>query len=389
MMSVALLLCPFAFTMGAFVFSGVLAPMAEALGVSVGAAAALQSGFAIACALSGPVLARLTAALPRKSLLLGVLFVLTVLNAGSAVAADYPSLLVLRILVGGLGALAFPLATAIAATNTSEEGRPAAIAKVYAGIPLAMIAGIPLGSVLGNAFGWQACFAATALFCALAFAMVLAFVPANQLDPQKTAVPNGALNKGVLAHLGIMLLASTALFTLVGLLGPVIRALTGFGGPGIAALQVLAGVGSLVGIKMGARQAGGGRYLLSGLFAVLAASLAVTVPSLGLQHAGTAGLIAITLSVILGPIAQFAIGATVQARLARLAGPSATLVFSLNASMVYLGQGLGIAFGALALDLAGIAGAPAIGTVIALIGCLFALRLGRSTAQQNLQTVRG
>jgi predicted MFS family arabinose efflux permease len=77
MMSLALLLCPFAFTMGAFAFSGALVPMAASLGVTVGEAAALQSGFAIACAICGPVLAKLTSSLPRKPLLLTVLMLMT------------------------------------------------------------------------------------------------------------------------------------------------------------------------------------------------------------------------------------------------------------------------------------------------------------------------
>lgn len=389
MMSLALLLCPFAFTMGAFAFSGALVPMAASLGVSVGEAAALQSGFAIACAFCGPVLAKLTSSLPRKPLLLTVLMLMTALNLLSAVVPGYGALMVSRVLVGGVGALAFPLATAIASAGATAESRPAAVAKVYAGIPLAMIIGIPIGSVLGNTIGWQACFAAMGVVSAMAFALVLVSVPSKLPMQKHTAGSHATVGVAIVAHLGIMLIASTALFTLVGLLGPIIRALTGFSGLGIAALQVIAGLSSLAGIRLGARYATvQNRSLLAVLFLVLAGSLAVVVPSLGLQQAGSIGLGTMLLSVVLGPVAQFAIGATVQARLAALAGSSATFVFALNASMVYLGQGLGIALGAVALDLSGIASAPAIGTAIALTGCLFAVWLGHFT-KNNFQTARG
>jgi predicted MFS family arabinose efflux permease len=206
---------------------------------------------------------------------------------------------------------------------------------------------------------------------------------------QPAAGAREPVGASMVAHLGIMLIASTALFTLVGLLGPIIRGLTGYSGPGIAVLQVIAGLSSLAGIRLGARYAmGQNRSLLAVLFLVLAVSLAVVVPSLGLQQAGSIGLGTIFVSVVLGPVAQFSIGATVQARLAALAGSSATFVFALNASMVYLGQGLGIALGAVALDLSGIASAPAIGAAIALTGCLFAVWLGHFT-KNNFQTARG
>ena len=92
---IALLLCPFGFATGAFVFSGVLEPMAAALGISVAATATLQSGFAIACAISGPFLAHWCRTLPARPVLISVMIALTLLNAASALAPDFNSLFVL------------------------------------------------------------------------------------------------------------------------------------------------------------------------------------------------------------------------------------------------------------------------------------------------------
>ncbi len=390
MMFVALMLCPFAFIMGAFVFSGVLAPMAVDFGVSVGAVAALQSALAISCALSGPFLARMTQKLPKRAVLLAVLFALIALNTASALTAHYPSLLVLRILVGIIGALAFPVATALAVSSVDDGDRAGVIAKVYSGIPLAMIAGIPLGSLVGNAYGWPACFLATAAVCAIAFVFVALWVPNEQPDNPIPSAGTRGVNKAVVPYLVITLLASAGFFTLVGLLGPVIRSLTGFGGPGIAALQVLAGVASLAGIKLGARLAAyNWRYTLAGLSAVLAISLAALVPAFGFQVAGTPALSLVLISLILGPVTQFAINTNIQARLAGLAGGSATLVFALNASMIYLGQGLGIGLGSLTLNAIGIAGIPLSGTFVAVIGFMIAAWLGQTAVRNKLQTARG
>lgn len=376
---IALLFCPFAFTTGAFVFSGVLQPMAAALGVSVAAVATLQSTFAIACALCGPVLAHLTRALPPRALLLGILVLLTVLNGASALVTEFRTLFALRLLVGGVGSLAFPLATALAASGAAPETRPKAISTVYAGIPAALIVGIPLGSVTGNAFGWPASFISTAAICALAVVLVWSFVPASGRLGQGGEPSAPRFAKGIFAHLGVTLIASTTLFSVAGLIGPIIRATTGFTGPGIAAMQFLVGLSGLVGVRLGAgMSARGGRYALVLPFAMLAISLGILVSPLTGGVVSALTLVAMVVSIGTGPSAQSVTGTLVQARLAELAGNAATLAFALNGSMIYLGQGLGILIGAAALQRWGLGAVPISGLVLILPGIALALLIARS-----------
>ncbi|WP_321343337.1 MFS transporter [Breoghania sp.] len=385
---IALLFCPFAFTTGAFVFSGVLQPMAASLGVSVAAVATLQSVFAIACALCGPVLAHMTRRLPPRTLLLGVLLLLTILNAASALAGDFRTLFVLRLLVGGIGSLSFPLATMLAVSGTTAEGRPKAISTVYAGIPMALIVGIPLGSVTGNAFGWQASFVAVAAICAIAVVLVAAFVREGA-GPVPGAAQGAAPRFGsaIFTHLGVTLIASTALFSMVGLIGPIIRATTGFSGTGIAAVQFLAGLSSLVGVRLGsALVARDVRYGLVVPFALLLVSLGIVVSPLVGGVVTVVTILAMIASVSLGPAAQSATGTLVQARLAEMAGSAARLAFSLNGSMIYLGQGLGIVLGAAAFEQWGLGAAPATGLILTLPGIALALHVARALKNSPTQT---
>lgn len=373
---IALMFCPFAFTTGAFVFSGVLEPMAVVLGVSVAAVATLQSAFAIACALCGPLLAQATRRLPPKALLLTVLALLVMLNGASAMAADYEALFGLRLLVGGVGSLAFPLATVLAVAGVTAGDRPKAVSAVYAGIPMALIVGIPLGSVAGNAFGWPASFVATAAICAAALVLVWRFVPAAPLAERATG--QSRFGAPVFAHLGVTLIAATALFAMVGLIGPIIRATTGFSGAGIAALQFLAGLSSLAGVRLGARLvAQRARFALLVPFGLLAASLSLAVLPLSAGIVSLFTVAGMVASVCFGPAAQSATGALVQSRLADLAGPAATLAFALNGSMIYLGQGLGIVMGAAALTHAGLSAAPMTGLVLTLPGIFLAVLIAR------------
>ncbi len=384
----ALILVPFAFTMSGFVFSGLLEPMAAALDVTVAVVGTIQAAFAIACAVAGPVLARVTMHLPRRGLLLGSLAVLALLNLASGLVSDFELLFALRLLAGGLGALAVPLAMTIAAALATPKKRPGAIAAVYSGIALGMMLGVPLGSIVGAETGWQASFLLAAGVCGLAFLTTSALVPAPTaapaLAPSTSASPDSArapakgLDGRVIGYLCVTFLAFSTMFALVGFIGPVIGTATGMGAVAIAPFQILSGVGCLLGLGIGARMArapSGAR--LPALFVGMGLSLVVLIQPLATGAGGVHGIGAMLLSVIIGPAALFATAPIVQTRLAETAGEAVTFAFALNGSMVYLGQGAGVALGAASLGVAGLPGAPIAGALLAVPGAALALALAR------------
>ena len=213
----ALMLAPLAFTTGVFVFAGVLTPMAEDLGTSIGKAGQLQSLFTITCAICGPILAILTGKFDRKALLLLTLAYLTVMNAASALMPGFTGLAVSRALTGAFGALALPLASTIAVSLVGPEKRARALAVVYGGVTLAFLSGIPLGSAIGEIYGWRSSFWLASGLCAVALLMTLAFVPRVPTPP---APPKGAF-KAVMTwpttgYLLVTLLAFAAIFVVIG-----------------------------------------------------------------------------------------------------------------------------------------------------------------------------
>lgn len=369
---------PFVFTLGGFVFVGLLGPMAEALGTSIARVATLQAAFAFACALAGPPLAHVTRNLPRKGLLLATLVLLTLANLLSALAPGFGELMLLRILLGGFGALALPLAMAIGVALTPEAQRPRAVAAIYAGVAFGLMLGVPAGSLIGGAFGWRASFGLAAALCALSLLLVawrVPHLPALPLPPRASALSGRAWG-----YLAVTLLAFTAMFTLVGFIGPVIARLTGYGAGGIAALQVLIGVSCLLGLRFGAALTGGARGGLPLLFAGIALGLLLLVHPLALGGASLYGLLAMVLSALIAPAAQFGTAPLVQTRLTQEAGPAATFALAMNGSMVYLGQGLGVSLGAGAVARGGLTAAPLTGALVALAGLALSLMLRRRLA---------
>jgi len=374
-----LMLAPFAFATGTFVFAGVLAPMAGDLGVSVSAAGQLQAGFALACAIAGPVLALATARRGRKAMLLVALGGVTLFNALSALAPGYGTLMATRIAAGVLGSMTIPMASTIAVALVGPERRARALALVYGGISLAFLSGIPLGTLAGTAFGWEASFwlaAGLGAAVLIAAALVLPDVPAPP------APEGGALARvrawPVPGYLLVTLMAFAAIFSVVGYVGPVITRLTGFGGGGIGALQMITGAGSMLGLVVGTRMAerGVSRPLVLLFAAILLAQVLLSAGLLG-GAAGGAGLAICVTGMALGSTALFGTAPIVQSRLAGAAGPAATLAFALNGSMVYFGQGLGVVLGGLALARFGLDHVALAGAGVALAGIALALALSR------------
>ncbi|WP_136636374.1 MFS transporter [Pseudooceanicola onchidii] len=379
----ALMLAPLAFTTGVFVFAGVLTPMAQDLNTSVGAAGQLQSIFSITCAICGPILAMLTTRFDRKMLLVVTLAYLTVMNGASALMPGFTGLAVTRALTGAFGALALPIASTIAVALVGPERRARALATVYGGVTLAFLSGIPLGSAIGEVYGWRASFWLASGISAFAAVMALIFVPRIPTPP---APHKGAFRMVMrwptTGYLLVTGLAFCAIFVVIGFVRPVVSDLTGFDGRGVGMVQMISGLGTFIGLVVGTRMTErGARSPLVWLFATIALSQTIFAVALIGDWHGTPGLIAAISAMMIGSASLFGTAPIVQSRLAEAAGPAATLAFALNGSMVYLGQGMGVVIGGAMLAGVGLSFISTAGIAIAVLGILIALKL---RAQRDL-----
>ncbi len=370
-----LMLAPFAFATGAYVFSGLLDQMATDLGVSVVATAQLQTAFTIACAVGGPLLAVATARFNRRRLLIIVLVLLAFLNALSAVTTSFSILLFVRLAAGFVGALTVPVASAIAVMLVSPERRPAALAAIIAGNSLAFLFGVPLGSFIGSALGWNASFWFASALCASVAVIIPLTIPASDPPPPPGANAFKSVLRWPLTGLMLVtLLSFTATFSSVGLIGPVITAATGLTGGYIGLMQMLVGIGSVIGLPLGARLAGAGRSPLPFLLAGIVTTQLLYAYSLHLAALGGVGIALIALSITLGAICLFACSPIIQSWLAIGAGPNATIAFACNGSMIFLGQGLGTIVGGGMTTVFGLSTVGIAGAIVALFGLVLALQ---------------
>ena len=369
-----LLLAPFAFATGAYVFAGLLEPMAEDFGVSVAIAAQLQTAFTVACAIGGPSLAIATTRFDRRRLLLGVLLLLAGANALSAIVPGFGALFAVRTIAGSVGALTPPVASAMAVMLVSSEKRAIALAAILAGNSLAFLVGIPIGSFVGASFGWTASFWFAAVLCLGVAALIGSTVPATEAPPRPSEGAGPVLRWPLTGLLGVTLLAFTATFSSVGLIGPVVTASTGLTGASIGAMQALIGVGSIGGLSLGAALAQRAERPLPPLFFGIFTTQIVYAYAIWLGAGGMVGIVLNAIAIGVGATCLFACAPIIQTRLAAAAGPAATIAFAFNGSMIFMGQGLGTAIGGLSTGVFGLWAVGVTGACVAVFGFALATR---------------
>jgi predicted MFS family arabinose efflux permease len=351
-----------AFAIGteAYVFSGLLAGLAADLDVSVAAAGQLSTVFAAAYAFSAPFFAILVARLDRKVVIVTALSTLVILNAGATLAHSFDALLIIRVLCGLTAAIATPLLLTCATSLVPEAERGRTLAIVLTGMTLAFVIGIPLGSIAGDAFGWRATFVFAAILAAIAALAVQLLLPVLPTDGAlRSDGWRNTLTGGRAILYSTTLLSFASAFTVATYIGPVVTRITGFTGSGIAAMQMLVGVGCIAGAVLGGRLAdlGAGKTVIRRTLLVLGCAVALYSVWMMPVAPEPGGMRVVLLSptIVIAAAALYCLIPILQVMLISEAGEMRNMVLAINSSMIYLGQAAGALLGGIVIETLGLA----------------------------------
>lgn len=366
----------FAIGTGSFVFAGLLGDVAEDLSVSLSNAGQLITLYAIVYAVGSPVLVTLTGAVARRRLLMFSLAVFAGASVAAVMLSSFGPLLASRVVAACAAAVFTPTTAVVAASIAAPEKRGRALATVTGGLTIAFA--IPLGTLVGEYFGWRAAFVLVGVLGAVALVGIAALLPAIE-NPPPVSVRDRILaveQPAVVAALGLTAIGIGSGFVVFTYVDPLLGNLTSFGGRGISGMLLLFGLAAIGGNALGGYGADRWSYgrSMTVIFVVVALSLlsfSLLTPLAGSMSAVVgAGVALMTWSV-----AGWAITPFQQYRLIELSPRTQNVTLSLNASAIYLGQGAGAGIGALVL----LYGSPAsLGWVAALCAAsgLFVLPFG-------------
>ncbi|MFV8978298.1 MFS transporter [Serratia fonticola] len=263
-----------------FVIVGLIPTIAEQLNVTVPSAGLLVTLYAIGVAIGAPVLTALTGRVPRKMLLVGLMVLFTLGNLLAWQSPSYESLVVARLLTGLAHGVFFSVGSTIATSLVAKEKAATAIAIMFGGLTVALVTGVPLGTFIGQHFGWRETFLAVSLIGIVAIIASLILIP-NNIKNQASASIRDQLQ--VLTHPRLLLIyAVTALgyggvFTTFTFLAPMMQELAGFSAPAVSWILLAYGIAVAIGNIWGGKLADrhGAVRALSFIFAALAALLLV------------------------------------------------------------------------------------------------------------------
>ncbi|WP_434211841.1 MFS transporter [[Pseudomonas] boreopolis] len=283
----ALTLAAFAIGTTEFVIVGLIPTIAADLGVGLPSAGLLVSLYALGVAVGAPILTAITGRVPRKPLLVGLMALFTVGNLVAWMAPGYTTLIVARLLTGLAHGVFFSVGSIVATSLVPREKAARAIATMFSGMTVAFVTGIPLGTFIGQHFGWRTTFLAVAVFG------LVALIGAQLLVPRDIPhTPPAPLRRqlGVLLQPRLLLVyAMTAVgyggsliaFTF---LAPILEEISGFPPPMVSLVLLAYGISVAIGNVWGGRLADrrgpvDALKIIFGLLALVLLVLTFTAPS--------------------------------------------------------------------------------------------------------------
>lgn len=246
----SLAVAAFAIGVTEFIVVGILPSIAKDLHISIESAGSLVSLYALALAIGTPLLVIALSRLPRKLALLGLMTVFLAGNLLAALSHTFELLLAGRVITAIAHGTFFAIGATVAANLVPKAQAGRAISVMFAGLTLAMVIGVPLGSFLGNLMGWRLPFFAVAALAALGLAAMARWLPMGlaQGAGGKAATQLAALGSGpILTMMAVTVFGFGSSFAAFTFITPILTDITGFSATMASALLIVFGAATFVG----------------------------------------------------------------------------------------------------------------------------------------------
>lgn len=320
-----------------FVIMGLLTDVAQDLSVTIPDAGLLITGYALGVVFGAPILAVLTANMPRKATLLGMTVMFILGNVLCALSPNYATLMAARVVTALCHGAFFGIGSVVAAGLVAPNKRAQAIALMFTGLTLANVLGVPLGTALGQLAGWRSTFWAVSLIGIVALVAQIVWLPkAIAMEKGNLAREFRVLRKpNVLLPLLMSVMASCSLFSVFTYIAPILQDITGVSPHGITLMLLLFGVGLTGGSMLG------GRLADSRLLPALVAMAVAVVLTMAVFTQTSHALIPAAITLLLWGVFAFALCPILQLLIIDQAHEAPNLGSTLNQSAFNLGNAAG------------------------------------------------
>ena len=329
-----------------FVAMGLLPDIAASLGITEPVAGHVISAYAMGVVIGAPLIASLTARMPRKTLLLGLMVLFTVANLASMFAPSYGTLMAARFVAGLPHGAFFGIAALVAAHLMGPRNRAKAAAYVLSGLTVATVLGVPMASWLGQHFGWRSAFGLVVAVGAITLTAIWFWLP----DMRSMHVTSPLTELGALKRVQVWLALLVGMIGFGGMFAVytyVSTTLTDVAGlsRGMIPLGLMAfGLGMVVGNLIGGKMAD--KSVIRGLYASLTTLGIVLGIFVFAAHNPWTALLGLFCIGATGA----SIGPALQTRLMDVAHDAQTLAAALNHSALNIANAAGAWIGGMVIS---------------------------------------
>jgi len=360
-----------------FVIVGLLPTVANDLNTSISSAGLLVSLYALGVAIGAPVLTALTSKIARKRLLIGIMLLFIIGNGLATIAPSFTLLILARILTGFAHGVFFSIGSTIAASLVPEDKRASAISIMFAGLTVAIVTGVPLGTYIGQNFGWRATFIGVAILGVIGALASYFLVPSNiKKSPPLRLVDQLKVlkNPSILLVLAITALGYGGTFVTFTYLAPLLEEVTGFSASMTSVLLLVYGIaialGNIIGGKVSNKTPGKALMVMFALQAVVLVVLYFTANS---------PILSIVTLFFMGILA-FSNVPALQLYVVKMAEKylpgTEDVASALNIAAFNVGIAIGAYVGGLIVESTlGVAATPWVGSILVVVGFILTLAL--------------
>jgi DHA1 family arabinose polymer transporter-like MFS transporter len=370
----------FSIGMTEFMMMGVLPDVASDLGITIPAAGHLIAVYALGVVIGAPLMVALAGNYPPRKVLITLMAMFAVFNGLFAIAPNYGTLMIAR-LFSGLPHGAFFGMGAVVASRLAEPGREArSVSLMFAGLTLANIIGVPMGTYIGHNLSWRLSFVIIAAIAAIAAISIRRWMPDLKAEGGTSFRDSLRIFRKpeLWLIIGIASIGTGGLFAWISYIAPLMTEVAGFGSNAITYIMIVAGVGMAAGNYFGGRLADRFSPLKTtgSLLLLMIVSLLVVATVSRFQ------VPAVIMTFVTGAIA-FAVIAPMQMLIINAAKGSEMLASASLQASANMGNALGAYLGGIPIAAGlGFTSPQYVGALLAFIGFLFCLSLARKSGRK-------
>lgn len=237
-----------------FVMMGILPDVVRDLHISIPQAGHFISMYALGVAAGAPILV-FTRKYPPKNILLALISVMVVGNIGATLAPNYISLLVARF-ISGLPHGAYFGVGSIVAEKLADKGKGAeAVSIMIAGITLANLLGVPLGTSLSTMLSWRTTFLLVSFWGLITLYYTWRWIPYMEASKSTNMKSQFSFFKHPAPWLVLFAtaLGNGGILCWYSYISPLLTGVSGFSAESVTGLIALGGFGMVVGNMVSGR----------------------------------------------------------------------------------------------------------------------------------------